>query len=63
MLAAPAGAVACRAGRRDRPRGIQITPAEDGGLVLATDLAFDFSPRLEEAVGKGLTLHFVAEFN
>ena len=43
-------------------RGIQITPAEDGGLVLATDLAFDFSPRLEEAVGKGLTLHFVAEF-
>ena len=43
-------------------RGIQISPAEDGGLVLATDLAFDFSPRLEEAVGKGLTLHFVAEF-
>ena len=43
-------------------RGIQISPAEDGGFVLATDLAFDFSPRLEEAVGKGLTLHFVAEF-
>lgn len=43
-------------------RGIQIVSAEDGGLALATDLAFDFSPRLEEAVNKGLTLYFVAEF-
>ena len=43
-------------------RGIHLAPAEDGGFVLAADLAFDFSPRLEEAVSKGLTLHFVAEF-
>lgn len=43
-------------------RDIRLTPTEEGGFVLAADLAFDISPRLEEAVGKGLTLHFVAEF-
>jgi len=43
-------------------RDIRLTPTEDGSFVLAADLAFEISPRLEEAVGKGLTLHFVAEF-
>lgn len=41
---------------------VQLTPADDGGYVLAADFGVDFSPRLEEAVGKGLTLVFVAEF-
>ena len=44
-------------------RNVQVLPAEDGGFVLGADLAFDFTPRLEEAVSKGLTLHFVAEFD
>lgn len=43
-------------------RNIQLTVTEDGGTALSADLAFDFSARLEEAVGKGLTLYFVAEF-
>lgn len=42
-------------------RNIQIQPIEDGGLALSVDLVFEFGPRLEEAVGKGLALHFVAE--
>lgn len=44
-------------------RNVQVLPAEDGGFVLGVDLSFDFTPRLEEAVSKGLTLHFVAEFD
>jgi hypothetical protein len=43
-------------------RGIELTATEDGGTALSADLAFDFSTRLEEAVSKGVTLHFVAEF-
>lgn len=43
-------------------RNIELTVTDDGGTALVADLAFDFSARLEEAVGKGLTLHFVAEF-
>lgn len=43
-------------------RNVQLAPAEEGGYVLAADMAIDFSPRLEEAVSKGLALHFVAEF-
>jgi len=44
-------------------RDIRLQPADDGSaLLLSTSLAFDIGPRLEEAVGKGLTLHFVAEF-
>jgi hypothetical protein len=45
-------------------RNVQLTPAEDNGngYLLAADFAIDFSPRLEEAVSKGLTLHFIAEF-
>lgn len=43
-------------------RNIQIQPVEDSGFALSVDLAFEFGPRLEEAVGKGLALYFVAEF-
>lgn len=44
-------------------RDIRLQPAEEGNaLQLSADLAFEIAPRLEEAVGKGLALHFVAEF-
>lgn len=43
-------------------REIRLAPADDGGFALAADFDLEFSQRLEEAVGKGLALHFVAEF-
>lgn len=43
-------------------RNVQLVPGDEGSFVLSADLAVDFSPRLEEAVGKGLALHFLAEF-
>lgn len=43
-------------------RELQLVRADDGGFTLAADFDLDFSQRLEEAVGKGLTLSFVAEF-
>lgn len=36
--------------------------ASEEGLLLSADFAFDFSPRLEEAVANGVPLHFVVEF-
>lgn len=36
--------------------------AGDDGYVLSADFAFELNQRLEEAVTKGLVLHFVAEF-
>lgn len=36
--------------------------AGEDGYVLAADFNFDFNPRLEEAVAKGVALHFVVEF-
>lgn len=36
--------------------------ASDEGLLLSADFAFDFSPRLQEAVANGVPLHFVVEF-
>jgi hypothetical protein len=43
-------------------RNVQLAAGDEGGFVLSADLAIDFSPRLEEAVSKGLALNFVAEF-
>jgi len=43
-------------------RNVQLAAADDGGYLLSADLVIDFSPRLEEAVSKGLVLHFLAEF-
>lgn len=34
----------------------------DDGYVLAADFAFELNPRLEEAVTKGVVLHFVVDF-
>ncbi len=34
----------------------------EDGYVLSADLTVDFSPRLEEAVAKGVILYFVADF-
>lgn len=36
--------------------------ASDEGLLLSADFAFDFSPRLQEAVANGVPLPFVVEF-
>lgn len=35
--------------------------ASDEGLLLSADFAFEFSPRLQEAVANGVPLHFVVE--
>ena len=47
--------------RRHRRRRATIEPAEDGWKL---DAEFDvqFSPRLEEAVNRGVPLYFVVEF-
>ena len=39
----------------------QLLPGEDG-YVLSADFKFDLNPRLEEAVTKGVVLHFIADF-
>ena len=39
----------------------QLAAGEDG-YVLAADFNFDFNARLEEAVTRGVVLHFVADF-
>ncbi len=36
--------------------------AADDGYALSADFRFELSPRLEEAVNRGVTLYFVAEF-
>jgi hypothetical protein len=36
--------------------------AGDDGYVLSADFKFDLTPRLEEAVTKGVVLYFVADF-
>ena len=43
-------------------RSPQLAFGEDGQLLLDADFSLDFNARLEEAVGKGLALYFVAEF-
>lgn len=40
----------------------RLSPTDDGGFVLSADFDLDFSQRLEEAVGKGLALNFVVDF-
>lgn len=39
----------------------QLQPADDG-YVLSADFKFELNPRLEEAVTKGVVLHFVTDF-
>lgn len=40
----------------------RLSGAEDGGVVLAADFAFDLNPRLAEIVTNGVPLYFVVEF-
>lgn len=40
----------------------RLSIAEDGGLVLAANFAFDLNPRLAEVVTNGVPLYFVVEF-
>ncbi len=42
-------------------RDVRIEPVEDG-YALQADFAFDFNPRLEEAVRGGVALYFAYEF-
>ncbi|MEY2633422.1 MAG: hypothetical protein RIR00_2076 [Pseudomonadota bacterium] len=52
----------CTAGAAEvEIRQPQLSPGEDG-YALSADFVFDFNPRLEEAVAKGVVLYFVAEF-
>ncbi|MDE2441445.1 MAG: DUF4390 domain-containing protein [Betaproteobacteria bacterium] len=39
----------------------QLQPVDDG-YALSADFRFELNPRLEEAVAKGVVLHFVADF-
>lgn len=39
----------------------QLAPSEDG-YALAADFNFELNPRLEEAINKGVMLHFVVDF-
>jgi hypothetical protein len=42
-------------------REVRLAPAEDG-LALSAEFAFDFNPRLAEAVANGIPLYFAVEF-
>ncbi len=42
-------------------REARLAPAEDG-LALSAEFAFDFNPRLAEAVANGIPLYFAVEF-
>lgn len=42
-------------------REVRLAPAEDG-LTLSAEFAFDFNPRLAEAVANGIPLYFAVEF-
>lgn len=42
-------------------REARLAPAEDG-LALSAEFAFDFNPRLAEAVASGIPLYFAVEF-
>lgn len=59
-------ALACAAPYGARADEIDVVDARlaasDEGLLLSADFAFDFSPRLQEAVANGVPLHFVVEF-
>lgn len=65
-MAAPALLLAPRAARAEGMEVLRagIEPAIDGeGWLLAADVAMQMSPRLEEAVSRGIPLYFVADFS
>lgn len=59
-------ALACAAAVSVRADEIDVVDARlaasEEGLLLSADFAFDFSPRLHEAVANGVPLHFMVEF-
>jgi hypothetical protein len=59
-------ALACPAPDGARADEIDVVDARlaasDEGLLLSADFAFEFGPRLQEAVANGVPLHFVVEF-
>jgi len=59
-------ALACMAALSAQADEIDVVDARlassEEGLLLSADFAFDFNPRLQEAVGNGVPLHFVVEF-
>lgn len=59
-------ALACAAAVGARADEIDVVDARlaasEEGLLLSADFAFEFSPRLHEAVANGVPLHFVVEF-
>jgi len=59
-------ALACCAALAVRADDIDVLDARlaasEEGLLLSADFAFDFSPRLSEAVANGVPLYFVVEF-
>ena len=42
--------------------GARLGVAEDGGLILAADFAFELNPRLAEVITNGVPVYFVVEF-
>ena len=42
--------------------GARLSVAEDGGVILAADFAFELNPRLAEVVTNGVPVYFVVEF-
>lgn len=59
-------ALACAAALCARADEIDVVDARlaasEEGLLLSADFAFEFGPRLQEAVQNGVPLHFVVEF-
>ena len=59
-------ALACGASGGARADEIDVVDARlaasDEGLLLSADFAFEFGPRLQEAVANGVPLHFAVEF-
>jgi len=42
--------------------GARLSVAEDGGVILAADFAFELNPRLAEVITNGVPVYFVVEF-
>jgi len=66
LLKAALAALLCAAALAARAEDIEVRNvqlvAQEDGLALNADFAFDFSPRLAEMVANGVPLYFVVEF-
>ena len=43
-------------------RSVQLVPTSEGGYALSANFDLELSERLETALGKGIPLHFILEF-